>query len=316
MSNKHKSGLTRTLRQRGLELTFAGTPFCDYTCSQLRDLLNLFDATVLDEQRWLKVDYCDLLLEVKPTLTQAEFEAAQLIAAGSDLQEARDALTNFQPNHTPGAQSVENEGPENQTNSTFDQLNSAISRPSRTCDGCLEVVPLTSYPRVASDGNCNHTSLSLCADCFGHYITSQSETFALDAIPCPEAACPGFLSYQVMQENASGTLFERYQNTINSRAITSASDYLECSNTACPAGGIVEESTMTYMVCNACSTSTCLSCKTAWHPGISHKKNQAAIAKLVKQDQRTNKYLLKHTKPCPQCGVAISKNNGCDHMTW
>lgn len=321
---KHKSELMGTLRRHGFPLTFADLPVCDYTCSQLRGLLNLFDPTALDQCIWPKIEYCELLLELKPTLTQREFTAARLIAAGYSLQDARNALTTFQQGPAPVARDIDSEIPESQSNATLDQHDSPISRLFRTCAACVQLMPVTRFPRVCTDGACNHSSFNLCSDCFAHYITSQSETFALDAIPCPEIACGGLLSYQMMQENASILLFERYETVVNSRAITSAADYLECSNPACPSGGIIDESSMTYMVCDGCQTSTCLTCRTAWHPGMSHEDNQAAVRaakapgsdQQAQQDRRTTQYLRRLTKPCPQCGVAISKNLGCDHMTW
>lgn len=69
-SQKQKSDLMSTLRRRGLNLTFAGRVFTDWTCVQLRELLNLFDPAVLDTRTWPKIEYCKLLLELKPTLTQ------------------------------------------------------------------------------------------------------------------------------------------------------------------------------------------------------------------------------------------------------
>lgn len=313
---RHKLELMSNLRQRGL---------CDYTCSQLKDLLSLFSTTVLDHRTLRKQDYCALLLDLKPTLRPEELDAAHLIADGHGLASARAALPNVQSKPAPVEQNIDSEVRESQTTVALGPLDRYITRPSRTCAACLQEVPVTSYPRICSDGDCNHPSFSLCSECLAHYIVSQSESFALEAMPCPEVDCAAVLSYQTMQENAPATLFARYEKSINARAITSALDYVECSNATCPSGGIVDVQTMTYMVCNECGTSTCLSCKTPWHPGLSHEENQAAVraaqaaqrdSETTKHDRRTTQYLRRQTKPCPQCGVAISKNKGCDHMTW
>lgn len=315
----HKRQLLSELRQLQLPLTLADHPICDYNRDQLRDLIALFVPGAADIPHRNKFEQCLRLLREKSTLDRGETLAAQLILTGGTLESARAFLLQSPPTHTPAAESVNNHTRES-PGPDIDTPASPPQTPVRQCTSCLDNVPSSSFPSIASDVGCQHTDSSLCRSCLTEYIAAQSQSFVLETLPCPEAGCSSMLSYYMMQENAPVMLFERYRDTLNSRAITNASDYVDCSNAACISGGIVDDQTMTFMVCNECNTSTCVSCRTPWHPTVSHSSNLAAIragrVDAVRQERRTNSWLKRRTKPCPACGMAIIKNKGCDHMTW
>lgn len=65
------------------------------------------------------------------------------------------------------------------------------------------------------------------------------------------------------------------------------------------------------MICVNCEKSTCSVHKTRWHHGIPCKEYDTMI-KMV--DSKTKSYIVRFTKPCPQCKARIEKNEGCDHM--
>lgn len=319
-----KRELSRELAQSGFNTSFAGRWISDYRCPQLSDLIRLFFLGQIPRSP-SKYELCVILLEGKPHLNPGETNAAQAIFDGHTLVYAQGIL--IQSGATPAAP-----GPTFTNATSQPQLvqgaaegaSRSQTHPTRTCSTCFEDVALSAMPAKQADSQCSHSDSSLCTTCLAEYIISQASSSSLDSILCPEANCTAVLSYETMRLYAPPHLFDRYTNIINFRVIAEAGDYVECSNAACTSGGLVDNSTMTFMTCNECSQSTCISCKTPWHPDRSHEQNLAEVQaaqqqrdqQAAQQDQRTAQYIQRYVKPCPSCGVAISKNHGCDHMTW
>jgi hypothetical protein len=321
-----KLHLMRGLRENGFALTFADRWVFDYTCAQLKNLIFLFQLEELPMRTPSKLQLCAHLLRGKPIPNRAEENAAHAILEGQSLRQASLILHYAWPEPVPEPQAPIVEESTIAIPGSYEPRYQWPPAASRPCSACLDDVPQSEFPAISVDAQCLHYDNNLCTACLTSYIASQAESFALDAIPCPESGCLAHISYLMMQENAPVQLFERYQESINARAIGLASDFLECSNPVCQSGGIVDRDAMTYMTCNDCSVSTCLSCRTLWHPRMSHEENMEALRAAAeaannrgedaKHERRTIQYLRRNSKPCPQCGVAISKNSGCDHMTW
>ena len=66
------------------------------------------------------------------------------------------------------------------------------------------------------------------------------------------------------------------------------------------------------MTCRGCGQKSCYTHDIPWHKGLTCSEYDA-----TKQgnDERTQGLLEKETKQCPKCGVRITKDGGCDHMT-
>ncbi|CAG8662918.1 28071_t:CDS:2 [Dentiscutata erythropus] len=67
------------------------------------------------------------------------------------------------------------------------------------------------------------------------------------------------------------------------------------------------------MTCPKCGSKACFTHDVPWHEGLTCSEYDQR--KNNEQEVATHNYLLKETKPCPNCGVHIVKNGGCDHMT-
>lgn len=70
------------------------------------------------------------------------------------------------------------------------------------------------------------------------------------------------------------------------------------------------------MRCQECHHSTCVSCDTEMHHGISCRE-KAAERQAIQQSRElaSTKYLEKRAKQCPGCGAPTQKTGGCDHVT-
>lgn len=152
------------------------------------------------------------------------------------------------------------------------------------------------------------------------HIELASGNRDLDEIPCPEPGCHAFLSFEQMQSYAPAEVFERYDAALRQSALDAADDYCKCSNPACAAGGFYDPGD-SYIIC-ICGAQTCVTCRTAGHPGLTHEENTERIrvseelAEQASLDEiKSAEYLKTSTKACPKCGQPIVKHNGCDHMT-
>lgn len=202
---------------------------------------------------------------------------------------------------------------------------------TRTCQTCTEEKHVDHFAARTIDSGCKHTSFNNCTTCLSEYIQAQSDVAPLDQIVCPEARCNNSLTYLQMKQHAPVALFERYDTYISLRTIQGSVDYVKCANKSCDTGGIVDESTTSFLVCPECGTRTCFTCKTEDHPNISHHENKANVRRLreqseerlqlamrkVEEEEHTVRTVEKVTKPCPNedCGVKITKDGGCNHMT-
>jgi hypothetical protein len=144
-----------------------------------------------------------------------------------------------------------------------------------------------------------------------------------------EPECKSPIDYKHMSMYASAEIFTRYDEYLNHRALQTTADFIPSANVNCTSGGTVDISTTTYMVCTACNTKTCTTCKTLWHPDVTHSENTDDIQRqaeeaeetLRNEARRASEERASHaeveaiSKACssPSCGVRIEKGDGCDH---
>jgi hypothetical protein len=191
--------------------------------------------------------------------------------------------------------------------------------------------PTAKFPVITRGATCEHKDSTICIECLADYIEAQAASSPLNEIKCPEPNCKSILDYNYMKQYAPTHVFARYDTYINTKALENIEDFIECASATCQFGGMLDVSTTTYMVCLDCGTRTCTTCKTVWHPDISHEENMAAIRRAAEEEEQrardetrkaneeveSNKTVEVQTKACPakKCGVRIQKNGGCNHMT-
>lgn len=196
------------------------------------------------------------------------------------------------------------------------------------CQSCLERLPMTEFPAPPDDAECTHREGSFCTICFEQHIIASVDNSPLDQIPCPEPGCTASLSYEQMRLRAPLRIFHRYSVYINETALVRMPGYLECSSATCENAFIVgpAEQPRPHIRCSLCRQRTCVTCRTPWHPGLSHQENmenlqrqeeQRAAARRADQDVQSEELVQRISKICPNevCGARIQRNGGCDHMT-
>lgn len=88
----------------------------------------------------------------------------------------------------------------------------------------------------------------------------------------------------------------------------------------CGAGFVVDAvENPTKLPCPTCNLHVCAKCKQKWtigsgssHDGLSCEEWER---RMDPNYEANEEYLAQNTRNCPNCGRAISKNEGCNHMT-
>ncbi|KUJ23217.1 uncharacterized protein LY89DRAFT_605984, partial [Mollisia scopiformis] len=170
----------------------------------------------------------------------------------------------------------------------------------RECSVCFEELPEASFPEQKLTSTCNHEPTT-CRTCLATAVTTQIADAAWDQISCPE--CPETLPYDVKSLLA---------------AFRTIPGFTMCLGPGCGSGQIHgggdEEPIMT---CKTCEFKTCFAHKMPWHTGQTCAQYDAARRERMEQESASDALIAQIAKACPnpECGHAIEKNHGCDHMT-
>lgn len=195
---------------------------------------------------------------------------------------------------------------------------------TRVCQSCLEGVPVTDFRAPPCDAQCTHRETSFCTGCFEQHIIASVDTSALNRIPCPEPNCAATLSYEQMRIHAPLRIFYRYSTYINEVALAAIHGYMECSRARCENAVIVDDPDLPDILCDACGQRTCTTCRTPWHPGLSHQANmdnlrreqEQRAATRANQEVQSEELVQQISQACPNqaCGARIERDGGCEHM--
>ncbi|CAB4375177.1 hypothetical protein RhiirA5_398985 [Rhizophagus irregularis] len=176
------------------------------------------------------------------------------------------------------------------------------------CQVCFEFCSKSSFPKITS--NCNH-KLNICKSCVSKHIASQLDS-KIERINCPFDRCDRKFNNDDIK-NISEELFERFDILILRQTLSKMPEFRWCKNPKCESGQIhFEEDDAPIMTCQACGQKSCYTHDIPWHEDLSCSNYE-----VNKQgnDEETQDLLEKETKPCPKCGIRITKDEGCDHMT-
>ena len=87
-----------------------------------------------------------------------------------------------------------------------------------------------------------------------------------------------------------------------------------CTDTHCTRVIYALESPRPLRVtCEGCRTQFCFICNVEYH-APAHCETIKQWLQKCRDDSGTANYMAAHTKDCPNCGVVIEKNGGCNHM--
>jgi len=163
--------------------------------------------------------------------------------------------------------------------------------------------------------SCGH---HLCLECFRGYVNSK---LVQDKIPCQHLGCnTNFQDVEIERYMTNDKYKTRYKNvTGNMLQSALGENYTTCPYDCGADFWVDSVKTAKAQSCPQCRHPVCEKCKEKWtigsgatHAGFTCEEWK----RRMDPDYQANEaYLARNTKDCPNCGRAISKNNGCNHMT-
>jgi hypothetical protein len=153
-----------------------------------------------------------------------------------------------------------------------------------------------------------HSNHPMCYKCLFDYIVKTHNICAIDSVKCP--VCPSLYSYQQLEgalpRLVVKKMLQRAQE-INERVGLNAGDVvarIECRK--CGHAGVVlrADATKDGTIRCVCGYKYCTKCGNVSHPGSACPPPQDTI-----------RWLEAYAKKCPNCGMALEKNDGCNHFT-
>lgn len=177
----------------------------------------------------------------------------------------------------------------------------------KTCDICIEDKKLEDFDAL----ECGHT---YCAQCLRSIISAALSERSLHAIRCPQ--CAQAISYQKtidIMQNSTQTEKNLFIELMTFSWARQQEHIKQCPTPDCKFYFINESTCAASMQCAQCNVHYCNQCL------LNHNDQttcaQAKEHKEAQENQANGEWKQAHTKQCPQCKIAIEKNDGCNHMT-
>ena len=153
---------------------------------------------------------------------------------------------------------------------------------------------------------------AMCRDCASHHFTLKVTEHKLKGLKCPlfgSDGCQALLGEKELKSIVTAAVFAKFERF----AKTDQDPNLrECPNAAC---GVLVEPTykeggvvVPEMKCGSCGQVFCFYHSTA-HDG--EDCEAYAKAQALEEERVLN---LSAFKPCPACGLATVKSEGCNHL--
>lgn len=193
---------------------------------------------------------------------------------------------------------------------------------SHECSVCFELKDGGRFVRF----ECGH---AFCAECARGLVTSHIDGGGVH-VKCPDTSCRKLLEpHEIREILDDDALFETWTELSFKQGIASHPDYSFCPR----CGGVaVEDAEENSADCGVCFYVFCTLCQESRHPGVQCVSQETklemlrqramggsadAIALLRKTELELKSLSLieKTTKPCPSCGEAVERNQGCNKMT-
>ncbi|KAK9989329.1 hypothetical protein SO802_029568 [Lithocarpus litseifolius] len=189
-------------------------------------------------------------------------------------------------------------------------LPNKLGKVELTCSICYENVRVSMMGWVS----CGHP---FCRECWEKYVSVAIEDgVGCLTLRCPEHRCNAVVDRDSIDLFAKKEDKERYLQYLIRSYIESNKRYKWCPGADCEytvefcEGGDDE----CYDVCCHCNNGFCWNCMDDAHRPVDCETVAKWQLKNSSEAENTA-WLLVNTKPCPKCGKAIEKNQGCMHMT-
>lgn len=169
------------------------------------------------------------------------------------------------------------------------------------------------YPNSAIQ-SCDHY-FDVCRACTARHISTSLESGDVNQVTC--AQCNRVLNYEEIRNLTEPETFERYDKILLRRGLSSEPNFRWCLSSTCENGQVYDNIDPSFAVvrCEECGFMMCFTHQQPWHTDITCTEFDNSRLSGDPNYAQTRKCILGTTKGCPECGVRITKGNGCFHMT-
>lgn len=179
--------------------------------------------------------------------------------------------------------------------------------------------------------DCNH---HVCQECLASHCQLLVKEGSVLQIRCPMYKCKTFIPPYILKDVLSEEEFLRYESLSLMKGLETMGDVTWCPR--CNNAVIREpEQDLNLAHCLACFFTFCTECMDKWHQGEKcqfeveedeeeksrereKEKRREDYEKMrleqKRQNKRSNNYILKMAKRCPQCKAPIMKTGGCNKV--
>lgn len=160
---------------------------------------------------------------------------------------------------------------------------------------------------------CGHSSC--CKECLTEVVARGLQERSTASLRCPDQVCNRPLTEPDVRTITNGDrrALEAYAETTMNEWIGTQPNAKLCPTPNCGLYFLNEAATKQEVTCRSCKSSYCSHCLIKHARDISCERMRAMRSAGTSDADAV--WLLRNTKQCPRCDMAIQKNEGCNHMT-
>ncbi|XGW14339.1 hypothetical protein V3C99_000568 [Haemonchus contortus] len=187
---------------------------------------------------------------------------------------------------------------------------------------------------------CGH---SFCKDCVTTFFKEKLTSQKVSPLTCLADECESTASQKVIIELLGQKEYDRYEEILLKKALERMDDLVTCPRISCQKPSAISETTEHLATCLVCGYNFCTSCHRGYHGlhpcawgtrevtlsqylqaspedrmkmalyygGIENLEAEMEKA-FEETDGRSYAWIEENSKRCPQCGIPVQKNNGCN----
>ncbi|XP_026397164.1 probable E3 ubiquitin-protein ligase ARI8 [Papaver somniferum] len=187
-----------------------------------------------------------------------------------------------------------------------------IRQQKLTCGICFEAYHHYEMYDVAAGAACGHL---FCMSCWKGYIgTSVNNGPGCLKLRCPEPSCNAAVGQDMINAFACEEGKLKYSTYLLRSYIEDNKEFKWCPAPDCGLAIKFENGSDSCDVTCECTYSFCWNCSKEAHRPVDCGTMEKWILKSNDESENV-RWILVHSKPCPNCKRPIEKDVGCNHMT-
>lgn len=181
---------------------------------------------------------------------------------------------------------------------------------TKECVICAESIAI--YRNFPQFSTCAHAP-ETCSSCVAKQCVILMEGphgKGWSACRCPQCDVP--VPTEELQSALSRALVKEIKEMV-SRSLASADEtWRWCLAPGCGHGSL-QDGRKEMIRCRKCGYKTCFKHQVPWHSSYTCEEYEMSHPQ-AKITRTTEEMVIKMSKPCPGCGIAVQKTGGCNHM--